>query len=113
MAEVAVPPVRLTVTVVAVGSGELFSEAVTVTAVAAALSPTAAGSNDSVTAVGAGSSSVIVRVAVPEVSPDTLPVRMTVSSPSARPSPLGSKDSVAVPVVCPPWIVTVKALTGG
>ena len=48
------PPVLLTVTVVAVGRGELFSEAVTVTVVAAALSPTAAGFSDSVTAVGAG-----------------------------------------------------------
>ena len=95
---------------VAVGSGELFSEAVTVTAVAAALSPTAAGFSDRETAVGAASSSVMVSVAVPEVSPVALPVRMTVSPPSARPSPLGSKDSVAVPVVCPDGIVTVKAL---
>ena len=84
---------------VGLGSGELFSEAVTVTAVAAALSPTAAGLSESVIAVGAGSSSVIVSVAMPEVSPDTLPVRITVSSPSARPSPLGSKESVAVPLV--------------
>ena len=73
------PPVLLTVTVVAVGRGELFSEAVTVTAVAAALSPTAAGFSDSVTAVGAVSSSVIVSVAVSAVRPVALPVRMTVS----------------------------------
>ena len=65
----AVPPVLLTVTVVAVGRGELFSEAVTVTAVAVALSPTAAGFSDRVTAVGAVSSSVMVSVAAPEVSP--------------------------------------------
>ena len=104
------PPVLLTVTVVAVGRGELFSEAVTVTAVAAALSPTAAGFSDSVTAVGAVSSSVIVSVAVSAVRPVALPVRMTVSLPSYRPSPVGSNDSVAVPLVCPSWIVTVKAL---
>ena len=113
MAEVAVPPVLFTVTVVAVCNGELFSEAVTVTAVAAADSPTAAGLSDRVTAVGAGSSSVMVSVAVPEVSPVALPVRITVSSPSARLSPLGSKDSVAVPLVCPDGIVTVKALIAG
>ena len=107
------PSVRLTVTVVAVGSGELFREAVTVTAVDAALSPTAAGFSERVTAVGGGSSSMMVRVAMPEVSPATVPVRMTVSSPSARPSPLGSKDSVAVPLVCPEGIVTVKALIAG
>ena len=109
----AVPPVLLTVTVVAVGRGELFSDAVTVTAVAVALSPTAPGFSDRVTAVGAASSSVMVRVAVPAVSPVAVPVRITVSSPSARLSPLGSKDSVAVPLVCPSWIVTVKALIGG
>ena len=109
----AVPPVRLTVTVVAVGSGELFSEAVTVTAVAAALSPTAAGFSESVIAVGAASSSVMVSVAAPEVSPDTLPVRITVSPPSAKLSPLGSNDSVAVPLVCSAGIVTVKALIAG
>ena len=82
-------------------------------AVAAALSPTAAGFSDSVTAVGAGSSSVMVRVAMPEVSPSTMPVRMTVSSPSARLSPLGSKDSVPVPLFCPDGIVTVKSLIVG
>ena len=109
----AVPPVLLTVTVVAVGSGEPFSEAVTVTPVAVALSPTAAGFNDSVTAVGAASSSVMVSVAVPEVNPAALPVRITVSSPSARPSPVGSKDSCAVPLVCPSWIVTVKSPIAG
>ena len=65
----AVPPVLLTLTVVVVDSGELFSEAVTVTAVAAALSPTESGSRESVTAVGAVSSSVMVRVAVPELRP--------------------------------------------
>ena len=97
-------------TVVAVGSGELFSEAVTVTVVAVALSPTALGFSDSITAVGAVSSSVMVSVAVPASSPAALPVRITVSSPSARLSPLGSKDSVAVPLVCPDGIVTVKAL---
>ena len=107
----AVPPVLLTVTVVAVGRGELFSEAVTVTAVADALSPTAVGFSDRVTAVGAASSSVMVSVAVPAVSPVALPVRITVSSPSARLSPLGSKDSCAVPVSCSAGIVTVKALT--
>ena len=106
----AVPPVLVTVTVVAAGSGELFSEAVTVTAVDAALSPTAAGFSDRVTAVGAGSSSVMVNVAAPAFNPVALPVRITVSSPSARPSPLGSKDSVAVPLVCPDGIITVKAL---
>ena len=76
----AVPPVLVTVTVVAVGSGELFSEAVTVTVVAVALSPTAAGFSDRVTAVGAVSSSVMVSVAVPAVNPVAVPVRMTVSS---------------------------------
>ena len=109
----AVPPVLLTVTVVAVGRGELFSEAVTVTIVADALSPTAPGFSDSVTAVGAASSSVMVRVAVPAVSPVAVPVRITVSSPSARPSPVGSKDSVAVPLVCSAGIVTVKSVMGG
>ena len=112
MPETAVPPVTLTVTVVAAGSGEPFSEAVTVTAVAAAvLSPTAVGFSDSITAVGAVSSSVIVSVAAPASSPATLPVRITVSLPSYRPSPVGSNDSVAVPLVCPSWIVTVKSLT--
>ena len=110
----AVPPVLLTVTVVAVGRGELFSEAVTVMSVSAADSPTELGFSASVTAVGAGSSSVMVSVAVPAVSPVVeLPVRMTVSSPSARLSGLGSKDSVAVPLVCPEGIVTMKSLTGG
>ena len=104
------PPVLLTVTVVAVGSGELFSEAVTVTVVAVALSPTAIGLSDRVTAVGAVSSSVMVSVAVPAVRPVALPVRITVWSPSARLSPLGSNDSVAVPLVCSAGIVTVKAL---
>ena len=98
---------------VAVGSGEPFSEAVTVTPVAVALSPTAVGFSDSITAVGAASSSVMVSVAAPEVSPDTLPVRITVSPPSAKLSPLGSKDSVAVPLVCPDGIVTVKSLIAG
>ena len=96
---------------VAVARGELFSEAVTVTIVA--FSPTTFGLSDRVTAVGAGSSSVIVRVAAPASSPSALPVRITVSSPSARPSPLGSKDSVAVPLVCPAWIATVKSPIAG
>ena len=107
------PPVLLTVTVVAVGRGELFSEAVTVTAVAAALSPTAAGFSESVIAVGAGSSSVIVSVAVSAVRPVALPVRMTVSLPSYRPSPVGSNDSVAVPLVCSAGIVITKSVTAG
>ena len=61
--------------------------------VAAADSPTELGFSASVIAVGAGSSSVMVSVAVPEVSPVALPVRITVSLPSARLSPVGSKDS--------------------
>ena len=83
------------------------------TAVAVALSPTTFGFNDSVTAVGAASSSVIVSVAVPEVSPVAVPVRITVSSPSARLSPLGSKDSCAVPLVCSAGIVITKSVTAG
>ena len=69
MPGVAVPPVLLTVTLVADGRGELFSDAVTVTAVAAALSTTESGSSDRETAVGAASSSMIVSVAAPGVSP--------------------------------------------
>ena len=103
----------LTVTAVAIGSGEPFSEAVTVTVVAAADSPTVLGFKDSITAVGAASSSVMVSVAVPAVSPVTLAVRIIVSSPSARPSPVGSKDSVAVALVCPDGTVTVKSLIAG
>ena len=98
MPEVAVPPVLLTVTVVAVGSGELFREAVTVMSVGSALSLMAVGSSDRIIAVGAGSSSVIVSVTVAVVSPGAVPVRMTVSSPSCRSSSLGSKESVAVPL---------------
>ena len=109
----AVPPVLLTVTVVAAGSGELSRDAVTVIAVGSALSPTAAGLSERVIAVGAGSSSVIVSVAVPAVSPGASAVNIIVSSPSARVSPVGSKDSVSVLEVCPAGMVTVMLLIAG
>ena len=91
----------------------MFRVAVTVMSVSAADSPTAVGLSERETVVGAGSSSVMVSVTVSLVSPVTLPVRITVSSPSARPSPVGSKDSVAVPLVCPEGIVTVIAVIAG
>ena len=63
------PPVRLTLTVVAVGSADPFSAAVTVMLVAASPSPTELGLSERLTAVGAESLSVIVSVAVPPSGP--------------------------------------------
>ena len=71
------------------------------------------GLSVSVTAVGAASSSVIVSVAVPEVRSGVLPVSITVSSPSARLSPVGSNDRVVVALIRPAGIVTVKSLMAG
>ena len=71
----------------------------TVTLVAAEPSPTEIGLSESVTAVGAASLSMIVRVAVPDASPAAVPVNSTVSSLSSRLSSVGSKLSVAVPEV--------------
>ena len=85
----------------------------TVTLVAAEPSPTEIGLSDSVTAVGAASLSVIVRVAVPDPRPVAVPVNSTVSSPSAKLSSAGSKLSVAVPLVALAAIVTLKPLTAG
>ena len=103
------PPETLTETVVEVGSAMPFSPAVTV--VAAAPSPTEFGLSESVTAVGAVSLSVMVRVAEPEVRPVAAPVSTTVSSPSGRVSSVGSNERVAVPLVAFDGIVTVKLLT--
>ena len=109
------PPETLTVTAVAVGSPVtvLPSEAVTVMSVAAAPSSTVLGLSESVTAIGAMSLSVMVRVAEPEVRPVAAPVRTTVSSPSTRISSVGSNERVAVPLVAFAGIVTVKSLIAG
>ena len=98
---------------VAVGRAVLPSEAVTVMSVAGSPSLTEFGLRERVTAVGAESLSVIVSVSVPGVSPLAVPVRMTVSSPSARVSSVGSKLSVAVPEVASAAMVTVKLLMAG
>ena len=79
----------------AFGSAELSREAVTVTAVAAAASPTLVGFSDTLSAVGAASSSVIVPVAeaVPTVACRALlSVTVNVSFPSAsRSSAIGTE----------------------
>ena len=81
--------------------------------VAFALSATDVGETARLTAVGAPSLSVIVSVAVPAVRlrlEGAVPVRTTVSSSSSMVSSVGSKLSVAVPLLDPAAIVTVKAL---
>ena len=82
-------------------------------AVASAFSAAEAGFTARVTAVGAASLSVIVSVAVPAVRlrlEGAEPVSTTVSSPSAKSSSSGSKLSVAVPLLAPAAMVTVKLL---
>ena len=83
------------------------------TSVASAPSLTESGFSERLTAVGAVSLSVIASVAVPEARSAAVPVRMTVSEPSAVSSSAGSKLSVAVPLVRPLAIVTVKLLIAG
>ena len=56
---------------------------------------------------------MIVRVAVPDASPAAVPVNSTVSSLSSRLSSVGSKLSVAVPLVALAAIVMLKPLTAG
>ena len=92
MPDAAVPPVLLTITVVADGRGEPFSVAVTVTVRrSGALRHRVWGPGRGTTAVGATSSSVMVPVAVPaslRISAFTglLSTRLNVSSGSCRTS---------------------------
>ena len=82
-------------------------------AVASAFSAAEAGLTARVTPVGAASLSVIVSVAVPAVRlrlDGAEPVSTTVSSSSAKSSSIGSKLSVAVPLLAPAAIVTVNVL---
>ena len=109
MPEVAVPPVRLTVTSVAAGRVPASSAAVTVTVVAPAVSATLAGLTLSRIAVGCESSSAIVSVAVSPVRPVALPLRITVSAPSAALSSVGVNVKFAVPLVWLAGMATVKS----
>ena len=55
----------------------------------------------------------MVRVAIPDVRPLAAPVSTTVSLPSYTLSSVGSKLSVAVPLVSLAEIVMLKPLTAG
>ena len=94
------PPVRLTVTSVAVALGVPSSAAVTVTVVAVAPSLTDTGFTDSVSAVDVVSSSVIVSVcASPSLSPFWVAVTWICSSSSSTRS--STAVMVAVTVLSP------------
>ena len=88
-----------------------LSAAVTVTVADPASSATLSGSRLSVIAVGTDSSSLIVSVAVPAVSPDALALSTTVSSPSSSLSSSGVKVKLAVPLAWRSGIVSARLLT--